>query len=524
MNNLAKAWAFNFLFYFIDTNKGSNILVITDHEERLKIKTHFLRLNIEYYLINNKNTKNSLESIDTKFNNNYFNHIIFDTHKILPHSVFNKILEKWDNKGCVIYLDWNNDWKNSLKKMVNHLTQFVLTYLIKNKKYKFKSSLFGVPVLYQSDLENPKNLIFKGASFPASGLRMQLKKLLIKSGLFLLLPQNKIIILQKNNDNTLPIFWVLNKIKEKINFSEKISLNHLRWLLVSTTGVLIACVRLKNWGYILRFPLTKESVLRLEQQYKILKLLEDHGIDYVPRPLALNNKERNLRVFIEQKIELENNLSLGLKNKKKVILTAYGQIYPFIEKIQMEFGVRQTINENIYMNFIASKLELIRSRLVKNLIDAKQVSNINKVLKSYLYDKSAYITLSHGDLKVPNTIYDNKGNVKGIIDWDMAEEKELNIFDISSLLGNTVRLLIYPKYPLYRFMLQIDEIPKQLLKRYEQYFLNTNTSWIDPNVALFLYWIDRTHKMLKYKNDLDVVWLTKNVIPVLNRASFFFEH
>ncbi len=538
MDFLNRAWSLNYIFYFCALPKQAEVLFISDHPVRLAIDFSLFDVKVSFAFPSSLKKETGLAGrTDILFieeagflqEEKEYDLLIFDLEKTSFQTVFNKALNRLKTEGYAVLQDWSFSWSKALKHFIKNsgLSGKKITHFPQRRSFNMAGNSFLLEWQFfvEPGLAKPQHLVreaFKTA-IPQNS-RTTIKNLLNRIGVFYLLPHNQVLLLRKPNANvkTCPAAETVYALAAQFAPDTILNDTVLRHILLSRTKVLMLDVAFGEKKYIVRFPLDPSALKRLQKQQEILSLLQDEGITFIPAQIQIT-KPLYFPYFIEQKIAgIEKQITLIDKDQQGTT-KLYEQIFPKIETVHLAFGRNFVMTEKEFSKYISPKLLAIQGLLQNNA----EMNGYLDRLRNYFYDefnnKIFLAGICHGDLKIQNCIYNSKGQINGLIDWDMSEKDEISLVDVTSLLANAIRTRYMYNASLRWFSLDISKIPLEFLSEYERYFKRTKTSYLAPFPALMFYWLDRTYKMIKYNSSVDENWARKEIYPVLKRGDYFFN-
>ena len=539
MDFLNRAWSLNYIFYFSALPPRAEVLLISDHLSRTEIDFSIFDIQVTFAVPSSFKEKYGLiERTDVLYfdekdffqGNKEFSMIIFDLGKQPYQPVLNKTITNLSEDGYVVLLDWSFSRFRPLQSIVRTSGLFgkQIANFPQKRNYDIAGKLFLLEWYFfvEPGLAKPQYLVreaFKTA-IPQDSLSA-LKNFFNRIGAFYLLPHNKALLLRKSgaNSKASPVVETVTALARQSGAENLIDDTILQRILLSRTKVLILDVALGNKSFIIRFPLDQSALERLQKQQKILSLLQTKGFAFIPYQWQLKEK-LSFPYFIEEKVQGAEKRQKRIEKDKQGVSVLYEQIFQNIKEIHLTFGRPFVMTEQEFSKYVSPKIEIIKTLLDQNEEINGYLAKLHKYFYDEFYGKKFLAGVCHGDLKIQNCIYNSKGQLTGLIDWDMSARDEITLVDVTSLLANAIRTRYYPDASLRWFSLDISKIPLEFLSEYEKYFRRTKTSYLAPFPALMFYWIDRTYKMIKYNSSANENWARKEIYPVLKRVDYFFSH
>jgi len=183
--------------------------------------------------------------------------------------------------------------------------------------------------------------------------------------------------------------------------------------------------------------------------------------------------------------------------------------------IHTRFGRVVKLGDKEFSACIETKMGAIIRRLAENHVAVLALGLLQRFLRSQLDGRAVIISLTHGDFKIGNCLFDSHSRVTGIVDWDMASRGELALFDLASFRGHSIR--DRESLSLAEVVLNSGEISDEFEPASASYFRETQTDPVPLNTLMWMYWIDRVSKQFLYNTQVDEKWIADNVLPVVER-------
>ncbi|NOG46160.1 MAG: aminoglycoside phosphotransferase family protein [Calditrichaeota bacterium] len=514
------------------------MLIITDRPSRTDIDFDLFDLKVSFALpekfkAGNKVNQNiAAQYFDLKnpdIDVSKFDLVVIDLRKSFSKNILNYISDNILDSSTLVHLEWsdsrNSIWykfyrnfflsKNNGKNISNLKTSSDVPDTL-----KLKWLFYIVPGLHK-----PVHFIRPNFQSNINTLtKSPLKNWLKKNGGFYLQKNQTVAIAQKEYDEKLinPIEELILAICKEKNICSPDYDTVIKRLIISGSQVLILDITIDGNGYFVRFPLGVSSLGRLKQQHSILKYLSDNNIKIVPKPIILE-KTVPFQYFIQEKIVGEKNVRILYGKNNQGVDKLYDEAFKKISEIHSAFGENILIEKESFTTYVKPMFNLINERLTDYSETKPAIQKIEKYLFNTLQGKRLKTSVCHGDFKIENCIYNKDGELQGIIDWDMSEQKGLVLVDVASVFTNSIRLKYYQKLGLAKFMLNFTQVPGELLKSYQDYCTESDMDMPDPMTLVVYYWIDRIWKLLLYRSFTDKAWLEANIFPVLNRIDYFID-
>jgi thiamine kinase-like enzyme len=539
MKYLNREWALNFIFYFCDSTLPRNALLVTDHPPRLEVDFSFFDVDMRYCFPERyKGTLTSgivddivffssdiFPSLDQKFQI-----IIIDLENMPYRHLLHQIINNLDKDGSLIVLAWSRRMTTTLSRLFWHLgfSKNRWHSLIENQVYDIHglSLILNWYFFVVPSLHKPRKLVRRGfKSVIPEDSKSNIKGILNKAGLFYLKKHHRIIIGKMNTAK--PESTFLEQLLDKIQIEQPTGRNDattrksIRQFTISGTKILILDAPIGDRQYIMRFPLNQTAADRIQKQVEIVRFLNSKDVELVPKAIDYV-RDHPFTYYVEEKIEGETGVSLARKNNNNIV-PLYNDMLHNVAIIHNQFGENLTIDDSQFKTYFLPAINTIVEN-TKNDCESKPVLDvIKKELSTRLNNKVLMRSICHGDLKIENGIFDSQNKLKGIFDWDMSEREGITITDVACLLATSIRIQYYKSSSLADFIKRFKGVPEEFIPSYTDYFEATRTSYLDPQLAILYYWIDRVYKLLRYHYDSNKEWIKENINPVLDHVGHFLE-
>jgi hypothetical protein len=507
------------LLYFAHLRPGARLLMITDHPERTAINFNFHHLSVSFCVpqpLEEKMADPVNYPVFTYTPGNFqvegapFDLVVIDLEKTGAAEILLKTNELLNDKGSVLLLDWSFSHKQTLRHLLRHLgwgnplpDQFTA-----GKKRELVPDWY---FLIEPDLRKPRYLVLPGfgTAIPALS-ESPLKRRLVEKGFFYLQPHHKLIVASRKGAGS-PVGGVIRKLFDQGGEGNAPG-KYIRKVYISTTNVLLVQAADFKRNYFIRFPFTEHSLERVKNQAELISMLNQRDIRYVPWPVELNNPPA-FPCFIEKGIPGKSVEKEFAERSRGTALGYFRQAQGKISEIHRQFGKVLEMGEGEFNRYVQPKLDVIKTHLASNQQAQSALNRIGEFLKKEFAGKQLLVSVVHGDFKIGNCLFDEKGNISGIIDWDMGSKDDLALIDISSLLGRSIRQR--QRISLPDLLLKGEPLVNEFKQLYSDCFAAGHTSPIPPSIALVFYWLDRVYKQICFDPHLKESWITGNVYPVI---------
>ncbi len=532
MEFLNRDWAFNFIFFFVNSSSSKKVLIVSDFKERTNLNFELFGREITFLM-----PEMSTEDIAQKMpqakdiriygksdfpENEKFDVLVIDKRKPLSNTAFNRLTDLVKENGDVVIFNWRKKKRDTVKKLLWNFGLIQNSKTINDDSYfRYLKNRLNINWFFFVDpgLHKPRRLVRRGfkTQLPwddANGIKRVIKK----AGYFYLIPQQSIIFAKKNPEKTNTSIGIIQEIIKNTWHDDPAAVDYnraIRQFFISGTNILLLELVTKSKQCIIRLPLTPTALSRLNKQYDLLKEINKSGVRNVPQPVSINTQS-GLPYFIENRIKGHHNQrQLFIKPGKKII-KLHDQALNALLKLNENCARQISIDESTFDKYLAGKIKIIqrKSGCEKSIQNSFEL--LSEKLRATLLGKTAMAGICHGDFKIENCIFEKNGELKGVIDWDMGEFDELNLFDLSCLFMDSIRHNYLTKYRLAPFVLNLQHFPSEFLPSFNLYFKKTATTPIDPEMLVAIYWLDRIYKLMTYRDYNDKVWIDKNVITVIN--------
>ena len=285
----------------------------------------------------------------------------------------------------------------------------------------------------------------------------------------------------------------------------------VRRVVVSSTGMLIVCLRGHGQDYFVRFPLGRAASERARNNHDICKILETrpHGVR-VPNPVQISS-EPSLWVA---ETAIDGYPMEPKRMDDDHIANQFDRCLNAVSHIHLQFGQTYRCTETLFNETIQRKSDVIAAWLVEPS-HIEKLNALTDFLRSQLIDKNLLVTLCHGDFKLENCTVARDGGI-GIIDWDLGQERELAIVDISSAYCQVLRKKAGWSLP--DVLTKIESV-QTLERSLESYYEKTSADFIGYEVLRVVYWMDRVYKQLNFNDHVDNDWIYSNVMAVVSGSA-----
>ncbi len=523
----SKSYSLLPFLYFSALAPEARILVITDRPERAKLDFTFFPQSTFFSFP--ANCKKNIQDAAPKnavicefghfpFSEKFFSVVVLDVDLKTTSFDASELSGILIPDADLIVLDRSNSVADVWRDLFRN---YGIVSNNRQKIYRFIQNLEGdewrsdVHFFVDPHLEKPQYLVrpaFKTAI--PTHTRSPLKRWLITHLLYYLRPRETATFFSRGSGNSM-VGHVICKILG-CRESGRDWINAVKKVYISTTDVLMLQIAHKNKNYYIRFPFSHDSMKRIRNNERHTKLLYEHGFGFVPRPVTAEEKGR-FPYYVEEGI---NALSIEQRFPKmalKEALQFYEKAQETIGEVHRHFGESFQMQEPEFEKYLGSRLTVMRNNIEPDSRVRQVLRRTEDFLRAEFFGKEMMHSFCHGDFKLGNCLFDEKGEIIGVIDWDMSSEDDLTLVDISSLLAKALR----DRYQLsmVNLLVKADLAAQDFLPLYHNYFLKTKIQIIPVFPAMLYYWIDRVSKQITYNSDLDESWLKRNFHPVINRLA-----
>ena len=501
--------------------EGEQNLLITSHAERRSIDFSLIKQEMDIEVISTGLSEKQksmavVQIADQKLSEKRrYRNIVFDIVNWFDEAALSRYSNLLMEGGNVVVLDWRKNLKLSIRQFLGFLfSDHQPLYL--PKELQRKNFLLKFHLIVEPDLEKPLELLpFSAKTSVNSSTTSAIKKRLLETAVgFYLLPHHHIRIYQKaNTDSRNEAASVLERIIGQLSDSpaEKFNTASLKKIIISTTNTLLLKIEVDQKDYFLRFPLTHDSLQRQQIQQFALSRLNEANVEIVPQQIQLNTEFINVfaETAISGKVYDEDFIKINTAFARKLFLNALKGIAYVHQRVGKLFNY----NEKYHRLLIEKRFTFLKSQFPHT---TEKLNEIESMIFNELNGKKVLVGICHGDFKVGNCLFDNQLNLQGIIDWDMSEYPGLSLLDLASLLGRGLRQRNL--FNIAKLVMQYDQLNNEFSDIIPQYFENTETDPIDTHILLWLYWVDRMYKQIKFGTVLHKYWVDRNIVPVLGNV------
>ncbi len=413
----------------------------------------------------------------------------------------------------MVFLDWSLSRTEAVRRLNQHLKKNCLPFSLPIPNYftlKQQNLDLAWYFLLEPGLEKPRYLVQPGflGHIPAQS-DSGLKRWLSQKGGFYLQPRHKMMVLARTPAGAIGGGLVAQVVGEIIENRELPAIKAaIRQVYISTTNVLLLQAQSGEQQVFVRFPFTRLSLQRVQQQVALTSLLAAQGIPTVPRPLPLSRQ--SVPVFAEVGLPGRNMEKQFEGADTATARRLFSAALDHIREIHQKFGQVVTLNPQLFETHCQQRLEAIAGRVAAVPAGLARIANY---LRETLIGKQILLSVCHGDFKIGNCLFDPEGRLSGLIDWDMGEREAPALIDVVSLLAKSLRQR--HGISLGELPLRASDLPPEFDEIYRQYFQQTGTSEVPVLPAILFYWLDRVYKQVTFDPHLKTQWITRNVSPVL---------
>ncbi|MCK6621139.1 MAG: aminoglycoside phosphotransferase family protein [Calditrichaceae bacterium] len=532
MTFLERSYTLFPFLYFTAARPGARLLMVTDHPERMQIPFNFLGIEPVFWPARSAEKRfrqaaaAPVEFITpenfTGFRG-HFDAICIDLEHSRGTGILSRVHELLAPRGSIIWLDWaasgrevwrNLPWYFGWRRGSFPRERELLSRLGRGG---FSADWH---FLIEPGLSKPRYLVLPGFGTDIPALsESPLKRRLLRKGFFYLQAHPQVIVASAAGSASPGARegGLAGKAIRQLFPAVAASAAPARFLrqaYISTTGVLLLRVSNGQKTCFIRFPLTEHSLQRVQNQASLANFLHQQGAALTPRPVALH-PEPALPAYVEEGISGRSMERAFTEGSREAALELFRKTQEAIRQIHQQFGRVMAFREGEFNAYIQPKLAAIEGKLPAHPQNRAAMQRIAEFLFAELRDKKMLAGLAHGDFKIGNCLFDSRGNVAGIIDWDMGSRDELALVDIASLLGRSIRQRHRLSLP--GLLKSAGQPGEEFFPLCRDYFAATGTTPVNPFTTLLLYWIDRSYKQIAFDEQTDPRWLTANVYPVIER-------
>lgn len=493
------------------------VLIITDHVDRCLLSPGVLDISIDFLVPErlacriDPGHRAHVKTYSTggiKSDSNRFDLVVVDIESDesrVPLQAIGKLLAP---DGTLITLSWDASWRRMIRTIPRY---FGLPRFSSGQQgERTERWYFAV----EPSLRKPRYLVRGGLRqlLPALS-HSAIKRWLVRSGAFFLLPHHSALIASSSKSPS-PVIEVLRQLIPDSASDDRLA-NCIESVYVSSTQVLLVRASYAGETYFLQFPLTSASLERVRNRKEICEYIHKHSaISFVPRPL---NVQHSLAVpcSIERGVAGNSIERKFPRLSEHAAATYYSNALLAMRGIHTRFGSVVEFGENEFAACIQTKLEPVVRHLAENHVAARALGSLERFLRSELNGRAVVISLSHGDFKIGNCLFDSRSRVTGIVDWDMASKSDLALFDLASIRGRSIR--DRKSLSLTDLVLNSGEYPDEFETVCASYFQETQTDPVPLFTLMWMYWIDRVSKQFLYNTHVNEKWIADNVLPVIER-------
>lgn len=290
--------------------------------------------------------------------------------------------------------------------------------------------------------------------------------------------------------------------------SERDVVQFIQQVYISTTNVLMVRIQVKNINYFIRYPFHVLSLERIQNNQRLIRLLHENGFTDVPRPVD-EQAEGDFPYFVEMGID-------AFSVERRFARLSPSEAVDYVEKamerisqIHRHFGSVFTMDEETFDRYVGLRFRKIR----EGLTEKEVIERAESYLKAQFLGKKFMRSTCHGDYKIGNCLFDENGELLGIIDWDMGSLDDLTLVDLASLIAKALRQRNNFDFKL---LLSNPNMDGGIFHQtYLGYFALTETEPLPLFPAMLFYWIDRVYKQFTFSPDGKEQWAQQHVLPVM---------
>ncbi len=521
MSYLNNAFTFLPFFYFSRLSPDAPVLVVTDHSQRLRIDFSPLPCPVFFALPKSSCPEDSairaeqlLEWDDALLNSGrQFGAIIVDLEQENSEAAVSKLRPLLLPGGRLIRLDWRASRSHALRNLGRHFRRPAQPENApRNSETDLRAN--GLQPVWHflpaPDLQKPRFLVQPGIqqSLPVE-TASPVKKWLLQNGAFYLQARQKVTVTQAADAAEKVVSPVEIGIAEITGLQRLSQIRQtIRKIYISTTNVLMIQFQHRRKDYFLRFPFTKRSMQRVQNQAALCGFLAENNVAFTPKPLKISGLP--LPVYGESGQpgrDVEKHFANAPLSEARAIFDAALQK---MAEIHNRFGEIRTFDPAVFEQHIQPRLTTVLQRCpaAKNAVEA-----VGAFFRQRFEGKRVLLSVCHGDFKIGNCLFDKNNAIASIIDWDMGEKNGLTLVDATSLFAKSLR--IRHGYSLADLLRRAQQLPDDFLSGFQRYFADAGASAVSPETAIVFYWLDRVYKQIAFDAHLKESWIQKNVIDVI---------
>ncbi len=502
--------------YFTDVRAGETVLVITDVPERCQIGAFLPPVYLTFFCpagcVKNLQHNSRVSCVDGDWEqlgaiNKNVSTIIWDMVTPPDVSRWQKIQNLFPELRTLVILEERKSLFTNLKNIWSYWNKKSAKPLI-NKKLQFgemwQQRWFLVVFPRR---EKPRTFLLPGFATPGvSESRFAWKRWFDRHGGLFLLPHYTASVFTHSSAPDV----IRHAICKLIGCGENETdiRNYIRQIYISTTNVLMVRIRVKNVNYFIRYPFHVLSLERIQNNQRLIRLLHENGFTDVPNPVD-EQPESDFPYFVEVGIDAFSVEKRFSRLQDNEAVDYVQKAMERISRIHRHFGLRFSMDESTFEKYVGIRLKEIRSEEE----DVDLINRIEQYLKNEFLGKTFMHSICHGDYKIGNCLFDENGELLGIIDWDMGSLDDLTLVDVASLIARALRQR--KKLNFVGLLREPNMEGGIFQKPYLQYFKLTGTDPVSLFPTLLFYWIDRVYKQFKFSPDGRKTWARYHVRPVL---------
>ncbi|MBI4395830.1 MAG: glycosyltransferase, partial [Elusimicrobia bacterium] len=174
--------------------------------------------------------------------------------------------------------------------------------------------------------------------------------------------------------------------------------------------------RIETGTAILRVPLDETYEPRCRNNYLSLKMLEGRPLPFdVPRCAGFGEFQGR-KYYAETRLDGTPADYLKIAPAERRRLT--GKALDALRRFQSATEASARMNDELFRRLFAGPAEELSGFLGEVPVDA--LRSTLRELRGALFGVPVRLTCVHGDYKIANILWDKRGEVSGVVDWDMA--------------------------------------------------------------------------------------------------------
>jgi hypothetical protein len=271
-------------------------------------------------------------------------------------------------------------------------------------------------------------------------------------------------------------------------------------------------------SYVARIPRSPVALKRARTNYEGLSRIRDSSFAsgwkrLIPRPLAhgcLNGYE----YFVEE-------LAVGSAKGDADPDAPYReeQAIRFVTEFHLTTAKRVTIDSRRYAQLIGEPI----SRIAAMCPASAELARLDNFLNRSLLHRTIPLVWSHGDFALGNCLYDDDGELSGVIDWELFSTAGLPLLDVVHRLDIPNESSSFPTWQRFdRTLRMLRESAWQRSPVVSAYVARLE---VPPDVVpalLVMHWVHHVAQRIVARGG-DPVWLQKRVLHPLHQLGAWLQ-